>query len=303
MNDAKTAFVFPGQGGQFVGQGKAWAESYPAVREIFRAADEVTGRPISKLCFEGPLEDLTLTLNLQPAILAVSLAAARLHLAAGRRPDYTLGHSLGEFAALCLAGVFDEAAAFDLVNQRAALMQKAAMDFPGSMAAVLNLDVPTLESLCELARAEGTVVVANYNTPEQTVISGTSRAVAAASRFVLAKGGKTVPLPVSGAFHSPLMADSASRFADILRELDFKTPKIPVAPNTLAVPTTDTDDLKNALIRQMTSPVRWVESVEALKNLDVKFFYECWPKPYANSLVKKCLGKEPGFTLEAASPA
>ena len=283
----KSAFIFPGQGGQFIGQGQAWAEEYPAVREIFRTADEVTGRPVSKLSFEGPIEELTMTANLQPAVLAVSLAAARLHLAAGRTPDFAAGHSLGEFAALALAGVFDVATAFELIGKRAALMQKPAMDSPGSMAAVINLDTDTIESICELARAEGTVVIANYNSPQQTVISGTSRAVAAAVRFVQQKGGRSIPLPVSGAFHSPLMAESASSFSDILRDTDFRPPRIPVVPNVTGIPTTDPDKLKLNLISQMTSPVRWTKTIDSMTKGGVTSFYECWPKPYLSGMIKK----------------
>ncbi|MDR2340064.1 MAG: ACP S-malonyltransferase [Deltaproteobacteria bacterium] len=295
--DDKTAFIFPGQGGQFVGQGKAWAESDEKVREIFRTADEVTGRPISKFSFEGPLEDLTMTANLQPAVLAVSLAAASLLKSKGKVPDYAAGHSLGEYAALCVAGVFDEATAFELVCQRAALMQKAAMNNPGTMAAILNLDIPTIESICELARAEGMVVIANYNTPQQTVISGTSRAVAAATRFAQAKGGRSVPLPVSGAFHSPLMSESASVFSDILRDTDFRPPRIPVIPNSLGTPVTDPYELKNRLVAQMTSPVRWVTTVNSLVSAGVRNFLECWPRPYLTNMLKKCLADELGASI------
>jgi [acyl-carrier-protein] S-malonyltransferase len=285
----KKAFLFPGQGGQFIGQGKAWYDAYAEVKEIFRIADEVTGEPITKLSFEGSLDELTKTSNLQPAVLAVSLAAAYLHQSAGRYPDYAAGHSLGEFAALTIAGVFDRPTAFDLITKRAALMQSAAMKNPGTMAAILNLDVPTLESICELAKSEGTVVIANYNTPQQTVISGTMRAVAAAVRFVQAKGGRSIALPVSGGFHSPLMAESAASFEEILRDVDFETPKIPVIPNFLGTPVTDPDELKNLLILQMTSPVRWVSTIESLLNNKVGIFCECWPKPYLSNMIKKCL--------------
>jgi [acyl-carrier-protein] S-malonyltransferase len=294
---SKTAYIFPGQGGQFVGQGKEWAESYPAVREIFRTADEVTQRPISKLSFEGPAEELAMTANLQPAVLAVSLAAARLHLTGGKSPDFAAGHSLGEFAALCLAGVFDVASAFDLVCRRAALMQRAAMDHPGTMCAILNLSVPDIEGICELARAEGMVVIANYNTPQQTVVSGASRAVAAAARLAKAKGGRAAPLPVSGAFHSPLMEDAAAAFADILRDHDFRPPKIPVVPNDLGRPVSDPDELKTRLASQMTSPVRWVDSVNSLLEEGVTDFRECWPRPYISSLMKKCLPDSPEVTI------
>ena len=148
-----TAFLFPGQGGKFVGQGKALHDSVPSVRRLFRLADEVTGKPVSKLCFEGPLDELGKTVNLQPAVLTVGLAAALAHMNDGRVPSYAAGHSLGEFAALALAGVLTEAEALQIVSKRAALMQKAAMQNPGTMAAILNLDEETLAGVVELASA------------------------------------------------------------------------------------------------------------------------------------------------------
>ncbi|MDR2611977.1 MAG: ACP S-malonyltransferase [Deltaproteobacteria bacterium] len=295
-----TAFIFPGQGGQFPGQGKSWVESSAAVRELFRLADEVTQRPVSRLCLEGPAEELSLTVNLQPAVLAVSLAAALLHLEAGLLPSYAAGHSLGEFGALCLAGVLTEAEAFALVAKRAALMQKAAMQNPGVMAAVFNLSDEALDGACELARAEGVVVMANFNTPAQTVISGTARAVAAAVRHVQALGGRAVSLPVSGAFHSPLMGECSAIFADELGETDFKPPKFPVVPNVLGTPVTDPDELKSLLSEQMTSPVYWLKSVRTLESLGVDSWAECWPRPYLGSMVKKCL--DPARPAPVACP-
>jgi [acyl-carrier-protein] S-malonyltransferase len=284
-----TAFIFPGQGGQFPGQGKAWADRSASVREIFRLADEVTQRPVTRLCFEGPIEELSLTANLQPAVLAVGLAAALLHLESGLVPSYAAGHSLGEFGALCLAGVLTETEAFALVAKRATLMQKAAMQSPGVMAAVLNLSDEALEGACELARAEGTVVAANFNTPGQTVISGTARAVAAAVRHAQSLGGRAISLPVSGAFHSPLMNECNALFADELGETDFKPPKFPVVPNALGTPVSDPDELKNLLAAQMTSPVYWCRSVRSLELAGVDSWAECWPRPYLGAMVKKCL--------------
>ncbi|MDR3154584.1 MAG: ACP S-malonyltransferase, partial [Deltaproteobacteria bacterium] len=272
-----------------------------SVRELFRLADEVTQRPVSRLCFEGPLEELSLTVNLQPAVLAVGLAAALLHLETGLVPSYAAGHSLGEFGALCLAGVLTETEAFSLVAKRAALMQKSAMQNPGVMAAVLNLTDEQLEGCCELARAEGTVVMANFNTPGQTVISGTARAVAAAVRHAQALGGRTVPLPVSGAFHSPLMGECNALFADELGEMDFKPPKFPVVPNALGTPVSDPDEIKSLLSEQMAAPVLWCKSVSSLESLGVDTWAECWPRPYVGNMVKKCLA--PGHKANLVCPA
>jgi [acyl-carrier-protein] S-malonyltransferase len=284
-----SAFIFPGQGGQFVGQGKNFHDSNINVRRLFKLADDVTQKPITRLCFEGPLEELAMTVNLQPAVLTVSLAAALVHLDTGLVPSFAAGHSLGEFAALCLAGVLTETEALSVVTQRATLMQKAAMQNPGTMTAILNLDNEVLQGIVELARSEGIVVLANFNTPGQTVISGTVKAVTAAVKFAQAKGGRSISLPVSGAFHSPLMSDCAKAFSDVLRDIDFKTPRFPVIPNVLGTPVSDPDELKNLLIDQMTSPVYWVKTVESLFSLGVSTFAECWPRSYLGNMVKKCL--------------
>jgi [acyl-carrier-protein] S-malonyltransferase len=284
-----TAFIFPGQGGQFAGQGKTFHECSHAARTLFKLADEVTQKPITRLCFEGPIEELTMTANLQPAVLTVSLAGALVHAREGLVPSFAAGHSLGEFAALALAGVLTDAEALLAVNQRAVLMQEAAMRNPGTMAAILNLDNEVLAGVVELAGAEGVVVMANFNTPGQTVISGTAKAVAAAVKFAQAKGGRAISLPVSGAFHSPLMDDCAKAFSDVLREIDFKTPRFPVIPNAAGTPVTDPDELKNLLVEQMTSPVRWVRTIDTLNSLGVSTYAECWPRPYLGNMVKKCL--------------
>jgi [acyl-carrier-protein] S-malonyltransferase len=283
------AFIFPGQGGQFVGQGKAWAESRPDIRDLFSMADEVTGREISRLCFEGPIEELSLTINLQPAVITVGLAASKLFLSKREQPSFAAGHSLGEFGALCLAGVLTESEVLKTVSLRAELMQKASMVNPGIMAAIMNLSPSMVEGICELARAEGTVVAANFNTPNQTVVSGTVRAVTAAVKLAQAKGGRAITLPVSGAFHSPLMGDCATTFADTIRDLDFQPPRFPVVPNALGTPVDDPDELKNLLIDQMTSPVHWVKTVESLVEAGVTSFAECWPRPFLGGLISKCL--------------
>ncbi|MDR2352788.1 MAG: ACP S-malonyltransferase [Deltaproteobacteria bacterium] len=296
-----TAFIFPGQGGQFIGQGKAWAEAREDIRYLFKMADEITERPISRLCFEGPLDELTLTINLQPAVLTVGLAAARLHLDLERIPYYAAGHSLGEFGALCLAGVLTEEEVLNLVAKRAVLMQKSSLNNPGAMAAILNLSTEDVIGLVELAQSEGTVVAANFNTPFQTVISGVARAVAAAARFAQAKGGRVVPLAVSGAFHSPLMAECSSAFASLLTDLEFKTPRFPVVPNALGTPVSDPDELKFQLSQQMTSPVLWVKTIQSLSALPVDTFAECWPRPFLGNIVKKCLPDPTKYRIVNAS--
>jgi [acyl-carrier-protein] S-malonyltransferase len=285
----KTAVMFPGQGGQFVGMGAAWADGDPDVAALFKLADEVTSLPVSKLCREGPLDELSRTKNLQPAALLVGLAAFRLARKSGAEPLFAAGHSLGEFGALVAAGSLSEAEALALVAKRAAIMEEAAKSRPGAMTAILGLDAATIEAVCELARDQGYVAPANYNSPLQTVISGEPKAVAAATRFAEMKGGKAVTLPVSGAFHGPLMEEANRLFAAELDKVDFKNPKIPVVPNALGKPIQDLEELKKLIRAQMTSPVLFRLTIESLAAAGVDEYVECWPKPYLGPMIRKSL--------------
>ncbi|MDR2367735.1 MAG: ACP S-malonyltransferase [Deltaproteobacteria bacterium] len=297
---SKTAFIFPGQGGQFVGQGQKWAQADPETAELFRTVDEVAQRPISKLCWEGPLEELSKTENLQLAVLAVGLAAAREFGRAGHEPSFAAGHSLGEFGALALSGTISEEKAIELVARRSELMAKAT-ESRGSMSAILGLDAQTVEAVCELAKSEGMVVAANFNSPQQTVISGESRAVAAAVRFAGLKGGKAVPLPVSGAFHSPLMGKPAELFANVLDGTEFKKPLFPIVPNATGELTDDPALIKELLKKQMVSPVRWTLTVQSLFEAGTEAFLECWPKPYLGPMIRKTLGPQVKARISAAA--
>ena len=293
------AFIFPGQGGQFLGQARSWLDRDPALNEILALADEVSGRPVTRLCLEGPLEELSKTANLQPAVVAVSLMGLRLMRAAGLAPDFACGHSLGEFSALCAAGVFDERTALDLVSRRGAIMEETALKNPGAMTAILGLSAEDLGAVCELARNEGPVIMANFNTPDQIVISGDVRAVAAAGKYAKMKNGKVLPLPISGAFHSPLMAAAQEKFAAALEKTDFRPPVCQVVPNSTARPTADPAEIKARLLTQITSPVLWTQTVQALAEAGVTDFREAWPKPYLTSLVKKCLPRDSAARAEA----
>ena len=287
-----TAFVFPGQGGQFIGQGRAWTEREPKLKELFEMADDLTGRPITKLCFEGPMEELSKTVNLQPAVLTVSLAALRLWRAEGRKPGFTAGHSLGEFGALAAAEVFDEKTALKLVAKRAVYMDEATGKHSGAMLAVLGMPAEELDKICELARNEGPLVMANFNTPEQIVISGEARAVAAAAKYIKLKNGRAIPLPVSGAFHSELMAEAAARFAKELEKIEFNAPICPVVPNGTGLLTQDPAEIKNRLLAQITSPVLWTQTIDSLNAAGVTSYLEAWPKSYLGGMIKKCLPKD-----------
>jgi [acyl-carrier-protein] S-malonyltransferase len=293
-----TTFIFPGQGGQFAGQAKSWLERDPGLGDILALADEISGRPVTRLCLEGPLEELSQTANLQPAVVAVSLMGHRLMTAAGLKPDFVCGHSLGEFSALCAAGVFEAKTALALVSRRGALMEEAAAKNPGAMTVILGLPAEELAGICELARNEGPVVMANFNTPDQIVISGDIRAIAAAGKYVKMKKGRVLPLPLSGAFHSPLMAAANEKFAAVLEKTEFRPPVCRVLPNSTAQPTSDPAEIKARLLTQMVSPVLWTQTVQALAEGGVTDFIEAWPKPYLASLVKKCLPRDAAARVE-----
>jgi [acyl-carrier-protein] S-malonyltransferase len=257
------AFLFPGQGSQRVGMGKAWAEAFPTAAAVFTEADDVLHLPLSRLCWEGPAEELQLTANLQPAILTVSVAILRVLEQQGASPAMVAGHSLGEYAALVAAHVLDLPDALRLVRRRGELMQEAVPVGTGAMAAVLGLPAEQIAAVLEEASTGGEVcTVANLNSPEQTVIAGHKGAVERAVPLLLARGAKrALLLPVSAPFHSPLMRPAREGLEPSLRETAFRDPTIPVVTNVDARPVTTGDGARDAVIRQIDSPVRWVESV------------------------------------------
>lgn len=288
----KPAFLFPGQGSQFVGMGRDFHDAYAWAREIFSLADDVSGKPVTKLCFEGPLEELTLTVNLQPAITAVNLVCFQALVDQGVQPFVTAGHSLGEYSALAAAGVLSAPDCFKLVNLRGELMHRDAERRPGAMQAVMGLSMQDVEAVAELARDRGIVVVANQNTPNQVVITGESEAVATAAKLAQTKGAKTVPLPVSGAWHSPLMDDATRDFAVALAEVEFMAPSCPVVLNVTGRPETDPAIIKETMAKQITSPVLWSDSVLAMAGMGVTDFVEVGPKKVLSGLVRKTLPKD-----------
>ncbi|MDY6851484.1 MAG: ACP S-malonyltransferase [Thermodesulfobacteriota bacterium] len=289
---AKTAFLFPGQGSQFVGMGLDFHKAHEWARDLFALADEVTAKPISRLCFEGPLEELTRTVNLQPAITAMNLVCLQALLDKGLEPQVTAGHSLGEYSALAASGVISTADALRLVNTRGELMQRDADRRPGSMQAVIGLSREEVEGLAELAKDHGPVVVANHNTPQQLVITGKSAAVAALAKLAKAKGARTVPLPVSGAWHSPLMHEAAADFAAVLEQTVFSPPAREIILNVTAEKEPDPDRIKAVMARQITSPVRWSGIIEKMLKEGVTDFVEVGPKKVLAGLVKKIVPRE-----------
>jgi [acyl-carrier-protein] S-malonyltransferase len=259
--------LFPGQGSQKPGMAKDLVDAHPAARDVFAIIDEALGVPLSKLCFDGPAEELTLTQNAQPALLAHGLAVwsvVRDLLAAKVRA--AAGHSLGEFTAYAAAGAFTPVAAAKLVRRRGELMYDAGVKRPGAMAAILgNLTTP-IDALCERASKDaGTVVPANYNSPEQVVVSGEVAGVERAMELVKEAGAKrAVKLNVSGAFHSPLMEFAQSGLDDALRAAEMRDPSFPVVSNVTAAPVTRASEAQSLLLRQLTSPVRWTDVVGTL---------------------------------------
>jgi [acyl-carrier-protein] S-malonyltransferase len=283
------ACVFPGQGAQRVGMGRALAAQFPACAETFAEADDALGEPLSRLCFEGPEDRLVLTENAQPAILTVSVAVYRLAVARGLRPSFAAGHSLGEYSAHVAAGTLSFADALRTVRQRGRYMQEAVPVGEGAMAAVLGLEATAVAGICAEAAAEGGVVTpANLNAPGQVVIAGTAAAVSRAGALAKARGAKRVmPLAVSAPFHCPLMKPAEDRLAPVLRALDAHDPAFPVVANVDAEPKRDRQASIEALIRQVSSPVRFEDVVRRLVVEGARTFVELGPGTVLTGLIRK----------------
>ncbi|MCC6981344.1 MAG: ACP S-malonyltransferase [Candidatus Melainabacteria bacterium] len=286
---SKLACIFPGQGSQTVGMGKDLAEKFPEAKKLFAEIDEIAGRSLSRLCFEGPDTELKRTVNTQPTILAVSMVAWRCYeLQGGPKPAYVAGHSLGEFSALYAAGAFDMQAAVKLVDKRSQLMEACPK---GAMSAVIGMAADKLEAICkevsDTLGAPKVVIVANFNTKEQLVVSGDPEAVAEAGARAKAGGAKVIPLPVGGAFHSPLMKSAADEFEALVKTIDVKDAVFPVVQNVDAKPETKGDALKEKLSRQMPSSVRWCETIEYMISQGVDTFVEIGPGKALSGMVKK----------------
>lgn len=285
------AYVFPGQGSQKPGMGAAWAETFAEAKDVFDEADRVLGLPLSRLCFEGPEDQLNLTANTQPALLTVSTAIHRVLCRAGLAPVAMAGHSLGEWSALVAAGALAFEDALKLVRRRGELMQQAVPPGEGAMAAVMTLDAPAVEAIAEqAARDTGRVcTVANYNSPLQSVLAGHREAVARAMEAATAAGARKVTeLPVSAPFHSPLMAPAREAMAEILKDVRFDDPTVPVVTNVDVKPVTTGADAKDALIRQIDSPVRWTETIQYLAGeLGVDDLVEVGPGKVLSGLARR----------------
>ncbi|GAB4251653.1 ACP S-malonyltransferase [Deferrisoma sp.] len=284
------AYLFPGQGSQYVGMGRALAAVSAAAREVFRQADEALGRPLSKLIFEGPEDALRLTENTQPAILTASVACLRaLEEAGAAPPAAAAGHSLGEYSALVAAGVLALPDAVRLVEKRGRFMQEAVPVGQGTMAAILGLDLGEVEQICRrLHRPDHVVEVANDNCPGQVVISGHTAAVAEACKAAKQAGAKrAVELAVSAPFHCSLMEPAGRRLEVELRRVEVAAPRFPVVANVDAQPYRSADDVVPRLVAQVSNRVRWQECVKALRALGVDRFVEVGPGKVLSGLVRR----------------
>lgn len=287
------AFVFPGQGSQFVGMGKDLAESFTEAREVFQEVDDALGQNLTKLMFEGPEGDLNLTANTQPALMAVSMAVVRvlekqggIHMASACQ--FVAGHSLGEYSALTAAGAIQLADTAKLLRIRGTAMQEAVPVGVGAMAAILGLDFEDVKEIAAAASKDGVCAAANDNAPGQVVVSGHKGAVEAAIALATAKGAKrAIALPVSAPFHCSLMEPAARRMAEALAAATIKAPVVPVVANVTASAVTSPDEIRRLLVEQVTGRVRWRESVTWMKEQGVTDMIELGAGKVLGGLVKR----------------
>jgi [acyl-carrier-protein] S-malonyltransferase len=284
----KVAYVFPGQGAQTVGMGRDLYDSFPAARVVFEQADYVLNFPLSRLCFEGPEAELGLTVNTQPALVTVSfacLAAIRDIPSSGfPTPAFVAGHSLGEYTALAAADVIDFATAIYLARERGRLMHEAALSQPGGMVAIIGLDEALVTQVCN----ETDTRIANFNCPGQLVISGAKEDIARAAELAKAKGAaRTIPLAVSGAFHTPLMRSAVAGLSQVIASLQFRRPSVPIVANVTAQPLVTAEQVKAELVAQLCNGVQWQHTIEFMLAHGVTTFVEIGPGKVLSGLTKR----------------
>jgi [acyl-carrier-protein] S-malonyltransferase len=288
----KTAFLFPGQGSQSVGMGEEFYREYDVVREIFDMTEEISRISISNLCFKGPMEDLTMTVNLQPAVTAVNLACLAIIEKENVEFSYCAGHSLGEYSALSAGAVHSKEDTVRLVFKRGKLMHREATRKPGAMHAIVGLAIDEVADLVAEVQKDGLVSVANHNTELQIVITGAPESVARVSALAVVKGARSIPLKVSGAWHSELIKGAEEEFNASLDAAAFNTPEKSILFNVTADTSNDPVEIKDIMGRQLCSPVRWYDTINKLMDENVEIFVEVGPGRVLAGLLKKILPRE-----------
>ena len=297
----KIALVFPGQASQYVGMGRELYDKYPSAKQTLDAADGVLGYDLKKIIFEGPLEILTQTRYTQPAVFTVSVACFRVFASQFQLPAsgcFCAGHSLGEYSALVAAGVLSFEDALKLVSKRAELLQQACDKTRGTMLAILGAEKSAVEELCAAASSVGVCEPVNFNAPGQIVISGEAAAIEKARALAKEKKIKAIPLAVSGAFHSSLMKEAAAGLAEEMKKYVFKNPVYPVVTNCDAKMTTDAAEIPDKLVRQVASPVLWIDSVNNIISSGCGVFVELGPKAVVSGMIKKISAEAKVFNVE-----
>ncbi len=290
-NENKTGVMFPGQGSQYIGMGKEFLETDPEALELMELAESIMNFPVRKLCLEGPMEELTRPIHLQPAFTVLNLICWNALRKGGIQPDYVIGHSLGEFSALYAAGVLNTEDTLKLVAERGRLMEREGQKNPGGMRAVLGMTLDEIQEILDGLSEGDIVTAANHNSDKQVVISGEVAAMDKVSNIVAEKGGKVIPLNVSIANHSPLVANAVPDFEKVMAGVQFNKPVIPVYFNVTADTEDDPDVIRDIMARQIASRVRWYEIINKLTTNGVQIFIESGPKTVLTGLLRKIVPK------------